>query len=102
MPVKIERAYKKRLLQRQLVRQRDAEHEAQGLRRCPREGLEVRAQRDDLSWYSAVIDECCDDGSFAVTFADYDDAAVVSIDQIQLPHRHTHRRSKSRRRHRRR
>ena len=64
MPVKLERAYKKRL-QVQLIKQRDSDHKAEGLRQQLVEGLEVRAQCYDLKW--------CDDGSFAVTFTDYDD-----------------------------
>ena len=82
IPVKIERAYKKRLLQRELIKKRDADNE------CFREqlavGMEVRAQWQDLKWYPAVIDECMESGKFVVTFTEYEDQCEVSIGQIQL------------------
>jgi len=82
IPVKIERAYKKRLLQRELIKKRDADNEC--FRDQLTEGMEVRAQWQDLKWYPAVIDECMESGQFLVTFTEYEDQCEVSIGQIQL------------------
>jgi len=89
IPHKIERAYKTRLLKRQMVKQRDVKNEE--FRNELMAGAQVRAQWQDLKWYAAVIDECCEDGQFVVTFTDYDDQCTVSIGQIQRPnHRGRH------------
>merc|ERR1719410_1969894 len=64
IPVKIERAYKKRLLQHQLIRKRDAENEE--FRDLLANDMEIRAQWSDLKWYDAQIEECLDDGRFRV------------------------------------
>ena len=82
IPVKIERAYKKRLLQHQLIRKRDAENEGFRDKLCA--NMQIRAQWSDLKWYDAVIEECLDDGRFRVNFTEYDDECDISIGQIQL------------------
>eukprot|EP01084_Bolivina_argentea_P286143 490825_1 len=82
IPVKIERAYKKRLLQRQLIQKRDLENET--FRNKLKMDMEIRAQWEDLKWYNAVIDECCENGKYLVTFTEYDDQCEITIGQIQL------------------
>jgi len=82
IPVKIERAYKKRLMQRELIKKRDADNEC--FRGQLTAGMEVRAQWQDLKWYTAVIDECLENTKYLVTFTEYEDQCEVSIGQIQL------------------
>ena len=69
-------------MQQKLIKKRDLEHES--FRDKLKPNMEVRAQWQDLKWYTAVIDECCKDGKFIVTFTEYDDQYTVSIGQIQL------------------
>jgi len=93
IPVKIERAYKKRLLQRELIKKRDLENET--IRDQLAAGMEIRAQWQDLKWYNATIDECLEDGKFLVTFLEYGDQYTVSIGQIQLKKKQSASRSAS-------
>ena len=84
IPVKIERAYKKRLLQKELIKKRDGINEK--FRHKLKEQMIIDAQWRDFKYYKAKITELLQDGLIKVLFIDYDDdeEELVSIGQIKL------------------
>lgn len=88
IPQNILKIYKRELLKREIMRKRDAANE--WIREKLKIGEKIKAQyKDDQKFYTAKLDEFLYDGSFLVTFIDYDEQAEVSIGMLKMERKTT-------------
>jgi len=94
IPQNILKIYKRELLKREIMRKRDTANE--WIREKLKVGEKVKAQYEaDQKFYTAKLDEVLYDGSFLVTFIDYDEQAEVSIGMLKMEKKRRRSRSRS-------